>query len=1058
MKIIRDSIQYPVTTAVGVILLSLFGGLALYRIPIQLTPTVDKPQIRVTTLWPGALPLEVERQIIQEQEDQLKALEGLESIESTSSAGQGQILMTFKIGTDTDTALLDVSNRLEQVPRYPDGALKPAVRAAGADTDFIAFFLLMHIDRDAAEEPVSHELDFVEDVVAPEFERVPGVAAVNLFGGQRHEMQFLADPVKLAARKITISQLADALDRENANVSGGDFDEGKVNYTVRTAAEYTSARDVESVVVAYQNDVPIFARDLGHARLGFEKKRVQGYFNGQEIFFFSIAKTPNENLMQVMVGVKETAARLNRQVLEPRNLRIVQMFDATEYIESAISLLQQSVYIGAGLAVVVLFLFLRSFTSTLIIALAMPISVIGTFLIMSLTGRTLNVISLAGLAFAIGMVVDNSIVALENIYRHRQMGKSRAVAAFDGAREVWGAILASTLTTVAVFLPVVFIEAEAGQLFRDIAIAISGAVILSMIVAITVIPAMSAKMLDGGGSASAQASAQGKKALGSFGSLSAMVAEFVYWICGGTIRRLTVAVVFTVAAILGAVRLFPAVEYLPAGNVNFVFGQVILPSNYSLAESESLRHDFFGTLQPAYDCDASDENCPGGGLSRAFMVAFGNFMFAGGGAKDPLRVAELVPLFRSAISKIPAAMGAFRPRNLFQSGRDAGFINLDIVGPDFDRLREIGGIALARLQQELPETQAQPLGGIDRGKPELRIIPNRLRSAELGVSARELGLAVNALVDGAKVSDYQWQGKRIDLKLIVEGDRRHRTHDLAQLPIAVPGGRLVTLDALATVELTTSPVQIGHRERQRASTIRLTPPLGVPLQTTMERIEAKVIRPLTEEGVLSGMYRIIPRGEADKLTQTWDALQWNLLLALVISYLLMAALFQSFAYPLVILFSVPLAGFGGLLGLSVMNLFSYQALDILTMLGFFILAGTVVNNAILLVHQSLNHIRNDGMAPRDAIRESTRNRIRPIFMSVLTSVLGMLPLVIFSGAGAELYRGIGSVVIGGLLISTVFTLVLVPSLFSLVLDWKSGMVRLLRRIFGHGEVQPVQGD
>ena len=798
-------------------------ALALYRIPIQLTPTVDKPQISVTTLWPGGLPLEVERQIIQEQEDQLKALEGLESIESTSSAGQGQILMTFKIGTDTDTALLDVSNRLEQVPRYPDDALKPAVRAGGADTEFIAAFLLMHIDRDAAEGPISHELDFVEDVVAPEFERVPGVAAVNLFGGQRHEMQFLADPVKLAARKITISQLANALDRENANVSGGDFDEGKGNYTVRTSAEYTSAGDVESVVVAYQNDMPIFARDLGHARLGFEKKRVQGYFNGQEIFFFSITKAPNENLMQVMVGVKEAAARLNRQVLEPRNLRIVQMFDATEYIESAMSLLRQSVYIGAGLAVVVLLLFLRSFTSTLIIALAMPISVIGTFLVMSLTGRTLNVISLAGLAFAIGMVVDNSIVALENIYRHRQMGKSRAKAAFDGAREVWGAILASTLTTVAVFLPVVFIEEEAGQLFRDIAIAISGAVILSMIVAITVIPAMSAKVLGGGKSANAEAKTP-RKALGSFGSLSSRIADLVYWICGGTIRRLAVAVIFTVAAILGAVRLIPAVEYLPAGNVNFVFGQVILPSNYSLAEAEGLRHTFFGTLQPVYDCDASDQNCPGGGVSGAFMVALGNFMFAGGRAKDPLRVAELVPVFRSAISKIPAALGGFRTANLFQSGRDAGFINLDIVGPDFDRLQEIGGVALARLQQELPQAQPQPLGGIDRGKPELRIVPNRLRSAELGVSARDLGLAVNALVDGAKVSDYQWQGKRIDLKLIVERDRRHRTHDLAQLPVAVPGGRLVTLDALAKVELTTSPVQIGHRERQRASTIRLTPP------------------------------------------------------------------------------------------------------------------------------------------------------------------------------------------------------------------------------------------
>ena len=1052
MKIVEDAIRYPVTTAVGVILLLLFGGISLFRIPIQLTPTVDQPQVRVQTRWPGALPQEVERQIVQEQEEQLKALEGLDRIDSTSRSGQGEIILTFQVGIDIDTALLNVSNRLQQVQRYPEDALKPQVRATSSETQAIAYLALSYIDPDSAEEPIGHQRDMVEDVIAPEFERIPGVSAANVFTGIRHEMHFYADPVELAARKITIPQLANALDRENANVSGGDFDEGKGNYIVRTAGEYTTPDDIEKVVIAFQNGVPIFARDVGYAQLGFEKVRGRAFSNGKEVIFMNVAKTPGANLLEVMEGVKDAVRRLNAQVLNPRGLELTQVFDTTEYIHGAIDLLTQSLYVGAGLAIIVLLLFLRSLTSTLVIAVAMPISLVGSFLVMELTGRTLNVISLAGLAFAIGMVVDNSIVALENIYRHRQMGKSRPRAALDGASEVWGAILASTLTTVAVFLPVIFIQDEIGQLFRDIAIAISAAVALSMIVAITVIPALSSKMLR----ASTGAESGGPKPPS---LVTRKTADLVYWICGGAFRKLAVAGVLTAAAIFGATRLIPDVEYLPVGNANLIFGNLVLPSNYSVPEAESIRRVYDEAFQPLMDCEPTDQDCPGGGVARSFFVVRGVGAFMGVRAKDPLRVREMIPVFREATSKVPAAFGGFRQANLFQRGRDAAVIDLDIVGPDFERLQEIGQIVLARMQAEIPDAQAQPLSGIDRGKPELRIIPHRLRSAELGVTSRDLGLAVNALVDGAKVSDYQWLGKRINLKLIAEGGRRHRTHDLNQLPVAVAGGRLVTLDALADIELTASPVQISHRERQRATTVRVTPPQNIPLQTLMQDIEDKIIRPLTEEGVLTGVYRVIPRGSADKLSQTWDALSMNLLLAVVITYLLMAALFQSFGYPLVILFSVPLAGFGGLLGLNLINELSYQPLDVLTMLGFFILVGTVVNNAILLVHQSLNHMRLENMNPREAIRESTKNRIRPIFMSVLTSVFGMLPLILFPGAGSELYRGIGSVVVGGLLLSTVFTLVLVPALFSLFIDARSGLARLIGRLTGYDRaVESRSGD
>ncbi len=328
---------------------------------------------------------------------------------------------------------------------------------------------------------------------------------------------------------------------------------------------------------------------------------------------------------------------------------------------------------------------------------------------------------------------------------------------------------------------------------------------------------------------------------------------------------------------------------------------------------------------------------------------------------------------------------------------------------------------------------------------------HRQRAAELGLSHADLGYAVSALVDGAKASEYQLDGKRVDLKLMAEESYAHRTHLLEQMPIATPDGSLVTLGSVAEVDMVNGPVQINHRERTRAITIQVTPEDRMPLETAMALVRDEILQPMQDSGRLSGLYHARLAGTADKLTQARQSIQWNLVLALVITYLLLAALFESFLYPLVILFSVPLAALGGFLGLFlVSHLIAYQTLDVLTMLGFIILIGTVVNNAILIVHQSLNHMKEE-MAPREAIRESVRTRLRPIFMSVSTSVCGMLPLVLFPGAGSELYRGLGAVVVGGLIVSTAFTLFLVPALFSLTLDARAWFRDALARISGPGD-------
>jgi HAE1 family hydrophobic/amphiphilic exporter-1 len=677
-------------------------------------------------------------------------------------------------------------------------------------------------------------------------------------------------------------------------------------------------------------------------------------------------------------------------------------------------------------------------------------------------GRSLNVISLAGMAFAVGMVVDNSIVVLENIYRHRQMGKSRRAAAHDGAQEVWGAVLASTLTTIAVFVPVVFIQEEAGQLFGDIAIAISCAVALSLIVSITVIPSLSAKILSAAGTGGDSAT---KGYHGLWGGVrlaqkfTDRIAGTVDWINGSTLRRLTVIVGLTGVAVILSLILMPQAEYLPLGNQNFLIGFMLPPPGLNLDEMTELQAIYTTELEPLWQHEPGSPEAraqPGGGIQNYFFVTLNNFAFIVASANDSLRVRELIPAFFAGNAKIPGAYVVVNQSSIFERGLGAGRnIDVQITGPELERLIALGGEVLQKVMMNLEGAQARPIPSLDLGNPEVQVRTHRRRAAELGISNRDLGFAVSALVDGVKASDFRFEGKEIDLKLIAAGDLAHRTHLLEQMPIATPDGRLVMLGSVAEIEVVSGPTTINHSERERTITIQVTPDERMPLEGAMSLIETEILQPMKEAGRLGGLYQAGLSGSADKLTQTGRALQLNLVLALAITYLLLAALFESFLYPFVIMFSVPLAALGGFLGLAAVNAFiGYQALDVLTMLGFIILIGTVVNNAILIVHQSLNHMKDEGMNPRHAIRESVRTRIRPIFMSVSTSVFGMLPLVLFPGAGSELYRGLGGVVVGGLVVSTVFTLFLVPALFSLSLDIRAGLVVRLRRFW----MSPHQAD
>jgi len=1043
MRLVQTSIKRPVSVVVGIVFVVLFGLMALFRIPVQLTPDVDRPMVSVTTTWAGASPEEIEQEVIQRQEEKLKSVEGLVKMTSESTDSQGVITLEFAVGNNPEASLLTVSNKLEQVTGYPQDADRPNVASGSAsNTNWITWVILDVLP--GHEEDVDVELfrDLAEDVVKAELERVSGVAQSNVYGGYDRELQVIVDPAALAARGITVDEMATAITSENINISAGSFDEGKRRYIVRTVGQFQKPEDIEAVVIRANQGERVLVGDVARATLGYKRSTATVRVKGRQAIAINATRETGANVLVVMEGIRETIAALNEGPLAAQHLFLEQVYDETEYISSAIDLVRNNIFVGGLLSIVVLLLFLRSASSVLIIATAIPISLAGTFLVMSLMGRNINVISLAGMAFAIGMLVDNAIVALENVFRHLEMGKSRAQAAYDGVVEVWGALLASTLTTVAIFLPIVFVEDEAGQLFRDIAIAVSASVILSLIVAITVIPMMAVKIIRPGRSKTDEGGASGVLAfLDRIGDrigerVRGWIAGSVYAISASTFTRVAVVVLLIGSSALIVGLLSPKAEYLPTGNRNLIFSILLPPPGYNLDELITVGQGIEEVMRPRWEAEPGTPAASaidGPLLKNVFYVAFGRSAFMGARAREHDRARELIPIIQGPLFGVPGMIAIVIQSGLFQRGGRS--IDIEITGPELERLVGIGGQIFGQVMQVVPGSQARPIPSLDIGNPEVRIIPDRIRAAEVGLSAREIGVAINALVDGALIDGYQYRGEEIDLVLRGMEDW-FRTQDIGNLLIHTPQGRLVPLSSVARIQTTTGPEQINHIERSRAITIQVTPPETIALETAIDDIREQIIEPLMASGQVNAPFAIRLSGTADDLSRTKDALQWNFLLALVITFLLMASLFESFLYPLVIILSVPAAAAGGVLGLFAINATgTFQAMDILTMLGFVILIGVVVNAAILIVHQTLNILRDDPeMDRREAIRLAVDSRVRPIFMSVITSTFGMLPLVIFPGAGSELYRGLGSVVIGGLLLSTVFTLLLVPTILSLAMD------------------------
>ncbi|MDZ4657196.1 MAG: efflux RND transporter permease subunit [Bythopirellula sp.] len=946
---------------------------------------------------------------------------------------------------------------------------------------------------------------FAEDEIEARFERVAGISQANVLGGLEDELQVIVDPEKLAARQLTVAQVRDVLRGQNKDTSAGDFYEGKRRWVVRALGEFRTPEQVENQLLAVRDGAPVFVRDVATVSVGYKKPDGVVRRYGDSNIAINTIRESDANVLDIMAELRVATAQLNREILNPKGLMLSQVYDETEYINSSIGLVIENIFVGGALTMIILMLFLHlgwvtlimsvpilltalaavyispwffavtvgliigvgflSARGALVVGLSIPMSIVGTFLVMDLLGRSLNVISLAGLAFAIGMLIDNAVVVLENIYRRYSLGESPVQSAVRGTQEVWGAIIASSLTNIAVFLPVLFIEDQAGQLFRDIALAISAALALSVVIAATVIPAASARLFRSNQkltgfddvphptpAAPTKRSVFVRSVMGLGGLFNDSVVGLNRFVLRSTFRQWATIIVMVAASALVSWALWPKSEYLPSGNRNLVFGIIIPPPGYNLDQLMSLGQIVEDELRPYWDVDESTDltKLPFPAIEDFFFVVRGRSVFLGLRAKDPLRAGEFVPLLFGLGSKLPGAIAVAQQSSLFEQGLAAGrTIDVEITGPEIEKLVQLGGQIFGQVMTTMPGVQARPLPSLDLSSPELHVVPKLLQAAEMQMSSAELGFTVDALVDGAYVSDYFLEGKKIDLTVMGEEQYADQTQLVGAVPIATSLGQLVPLNALADVTMASGPEQINHRERTRAITIAVTPPPAMALEEAMSFIESTMVQPLRDGGQLDGGYRIALAGTADKLRETWLSLRSNVLIALLITYLLMAALFESWLYPFVIILSVPLGAVGGILGLTLLNFFVLQPLDVLTMLGFIILIGTVVNNPILIVHQALNHMREDRMNPTDAVLESVRTRIRPIFMTTITTVLGLLPLVVFPGAGSELYRGLGSVLLGGLLSSTFFTLIFVPVLFILSLNVKHA-------IFGQGS--DLHGD
>jgi multidrug efflux pump subunit AcrB len=1010
MKLIDSALKNPAAVVVAVALVSLFGLLSLRELPLQLFPDIERPQMSIQTGWRAASPQEMESEILEPMENVLQGLPGMEQMDGNAGQGFSFVNLTFAVGTDMRAMLVEVIGRLNRMPQLPPDVTPPVVQLNGQEANqTLSWFFVQKLPGTTGE--IEDFRRFIDDRVVPRIEAVPGVAGIQVNGGPPEELSISLDLDKAASLGIGIPQVAQQAARAT-DVSGGFFESGRRQYTLRFAGRY-GPDDLGELILAWRDGRPVRLSDVATIEVKRPEKQFFAYQNGNPAIGLRIDRESGANVLATLNEVKAVIAELREGVLKERGLGIEQSFDSSLFINRAINLLSGNLFAGVLLAVGCLWWFLRDNRATLLIASAIPISLLATFIVLDLSGRSLNVISLAGLAFAVGMVMDAAVVVAENIVRLRESGKMPNEAASIGTKQVAGALFASTLTTVAVFVPVIFMDDVEGQLFSDLALTISIAVAISMLIAVTVLPAAAGGWLKAKRLASM--SEQG---------YPRVTAAIMRWTDSRPKQLGWIAGLVVLPCAL-AWMLVPRLDYLPPVKRAAIDAFFSFPPGMSPAiVDREIGQTVLTRLKPYMDGEKEPR------LKNWYLLLWPGGGTIGARVQDESRIGELETIMRDEITVgFPDTRAFATEGELFGGfGGSARAIQIHLQSGDTEALNAGAESGRQLLQDKFPGANVQAFPNADAAEPELRLSANDRRLAEVGWNRPDVGTVVRAVGDGMWLGEYFDGDER--LPIILRADGWDSPEELATMPVATPQGGVLPLGELVGIETTLAPSQLRRVDRRRTVTLTVDPPAAMSLEEALEIVNNDVVPALRASLPADAGVRV--SGSADQLEQVVSGMQMNFAMALMVLFMLMAAMFKSLKDSLFVMLALPMAVFGGVLGLCALGLFTPQSLDLLSMIGFVMLLGMVINNSILLIAQTRT-AQQEGLDLVRAVEQALNQRMRPILIGALTGVVGALPLAISPGPGAVIYRGIAAVTVGGVGLSLIFTLVLMPALLRLQL-------------------------
>lgn len=1014
MNLPELSIRRPVTILMCCLVAILLGAISFVRLPVDLMPEIVYPTLSVRAEYPGVAPEEMENLVARPLEEAFAAAPGVEEINSSSSEGRTNVRVLFTHGTNLDEAANELRQRLDRRRSSLPEDMEPPVMYKFDLSQFPIMFLTV-----AADNMDPKQLrDFVEKQIQYRLERVPGVAQFTVRGGLLREIHVDLDLQKLRALGLSVQQVVDVVRRENLNRPVGPVNEGRFELLLRTQGEYRNLEEIRSLVVTTRNHVPVYLRDVATVEDSHEEVRQLVSVNGNPAVRLFIYKQSGSNTVEVSDAVWKEVERIHEDY---RNIHISATGDSATFIKAAINNVKSSAVQGALLAVMILLVFLRSLSSTTIIGVAIPISVISTFALMYFYGFTLNTISFGGLALGVGMLVDNAIVVLENIFRHREDGMSLREAAITGSKEVSGAVTASTLTTLAVFVPMVFVTGISAVTFKQLAYVVSFSLLCSLAVALTVVPVLCSKVLG-----------QGKPRNRAFGAVVGWAARAQGWLTSAYGDLLRSALRHRVATVCLAAGLFSAayfgmplvgVELQPEADEGEVRVDVELEPGTRAAVTDRVMQKLARIAREAVPETQNIMVESGGGGWRSSGQHLGELRIQLVEQARRTRTAkEIAMTLRPMMNIEPGMVVRTRVSNMMMRGMNSGEdrLSVQIRGYDLAVLDDLATKvrdAMASIPG-VPEVQTsrQP------GMPEMVIRVDRIKAATMGLNVSDIADAMETAVGGRRTSMYRQDGDEFNIIVRLKEKDRLSSDQVGKVPLVTVNGQPVAAETVVTMSRQEGPTQIERLDQQRIVTVSGT--LGDrDLGSVMKDLQAKLAtipRPSSYEFTYGGEY--------EEQQKAFRDLTFAAILALILVYMVMAAQFESLRDPLIILFSIPVAAIGvvGILVLT-QTTFNMQAF-----LGVIMLTGIVVNNAIILVDY-MNQLRRDhGYHVAEAVVSAGTRRLRPVLMTTLTTVLGLLPMALGIGEGSELQQPMARVVIGGLLSSTMITLVLIPVIYSLL--------------------------